>query len=466
MEVCGELEDAHLLRAQFDHISADYQEKLAAATSHADQSAQSISDCTTAEATIKALRADLSAATSALANLRDEKESFLQRVAQRDRTIASDAEELILYRQNSAELPSLRQRLASAEVERDSAQLRLLQEERQRKEREEISDKSVTVLNEQILNLTTQLTKVRCDANTASAASENAVKNALEQASAAEQKVAPFRDDTARMQLFIDKLQSELNSKRAAAEELTKSFESEITDLNKIVELHEQRSQVAEQRAREFEEALTQEKELIERQGKKPQHSPGSLTPHFQVLLKNMEDALESRWHMLEKQKYEMERARESEMRMIARQEKLERGAKAARSEAEQSRKDVLRQTRMLESQGEEITKLKRQLDLSRIASPDQYLSTPTGPDRPDVRMSGSHNSGPSPGFWGSAQPQRPSNTAMDIGPETVIPTHYMPSPSGPPPADFSTSLREMSDIRKRHERLLDSLRDNRISFS
>lgn len=461
-----EIRTARMTRYTADAVAEYYQRKLVVAM---DASRELGTDSSRTLQTrlhddAVALRTEVDATRAENKALRDEKQALVERIAQRDRSLADDAIELARLRAVAAEVPGLHARVAAAQTERNAAAARANDEASRRATRAEADAAALRALNEDVVRLTSQLTKARCDNDAAAAAANDAARASEVSARESRETITALRADSVRMQQFIEKLQSDLATTRGAADQLDASFRAEVEQLNKMCEIHEQRATEAEQRARDYEEALTQEKELAQRRAASKPTKTG-LAPHVDVLLKDMEQALEARWHLLEQQKSEMERAREAEMRLIANKEKLEREMKDARFDAEQSRKEALRLRSQVEAQGEEITRLRRQLDAPREQSArpsvDRFMQTP---------VAGSASAGlqtsSSPQPWPAVlTSRRVSASPMDIGPESVIPTHYIASPQATLPEDFTRTMREVSEIRRRHERLLESLRDNRVSF-
>lgn len=243
---------------------------------------------------------------------------------------------------------------------------------------------------------------------------------------------------------------------------------------------------------------------------------PNDLAPHVHTLLGDMEKALSARWELLERQKAEMDRARRTEMHALADRERLERDLGNMRAKADSARRDALRYSEQVDRQASEITRLENQVEEAHQAlrAHVEYAarlgvqSPITGNNGTPLRLSSGARGVGGIGGAGVAstgrvslpwllptqqqqlqtqqdkertrQSSSPTRMQMqmpvDIGPASVIPTDMFASPESMmmiqqqqqhsrPSADFSMSLREMSEIRKRHELVLESLRDNRVSM-
>lgn len=235
------------------------------------------------------------------------------------------------------------------------------------------------------------------------------------------------------------------------------------------------------------------------------------LAPHVHTLLGDMEKALSARWELLERQKAEVDRARRTEMHAMADRERLERELGNMRAKADGSRREALRYSEQVDRQASEITRLEMQVEEAQQAlrAHVEYAarlgvqSPITGNNSTPLRLSsgaGAASTGRLSLPWllptqqqqqqlqnqqdrertrqssSPTQMQMQMQMPVDIGPPSVIPTDMFSSPRpmmmaqqqqqhNRPSADFSMSLREMSEIRKRHELVLESLRDNRVSM-
>lgn len=454
------LEELHTSRAEriaVDHVAEYYQRKLAAAATIVGSSRNSATghDASSAQKEDgRKLKVELEEARDTVATLRNDNHQLIERLSQRDRTLAENAAELTVLRASAVDIPSLRARATAAESDRDASASRAEQEIRRLTLRSEADAENLKSLKEELLEVTAELGRLRYANNKTAAEAASAVQASETSAREARGTITGLRADTSRMQQFINKLQTELSTTRAAAGQLETSFRDEVAQLNKMCDLHEQRAKEAERRAQDCEEALAQERELVKRRSKKVSET-NSLAPHVEVLLKDMEQALDARWHLLEKQKEEMERAREAEMHLTGVNEKLEREVKDIRFELGQARKEATRLLSQVEAQSEEITRLKSTSDAPQelLRQSNQFFQTP----RPAIS--------PTSQQWPGVLPDpKLSASPTDIGPKSVIPMDYV-SPQRALVGEFSSTMREMSEIRRRHERLLESLRDNRVSF-
>lgn len=452
------LHSEHVERAILEDAVLPYQQRLVAALQELEDLKERPKEQSTINSVqVEKIRSDLSTMRAKVIELRETKRELETRLAQRDHTIAQDAAEVARLRAETKEVPELRAKLSDAVNMHDFAMNKLSEVERTYVARTTAAEEGVRSLNAKIVELTTQLTETRCESEAFQAACDTRVNDAKQRASQATSKSAKLQVDNSKMQAYISKLETELSDTRSSTQELNKSFEDEIANMNKMLELNEERAEKAEARARDLMEELRQERELsIKREKRRLEKR--SLIPHAETLLADMEEALQAKWAALEAQKVEMERARKSEMSVLASQEKLKKEKIDAQFLAEQHRKECVRLSRQVDQQADEIERLKRLLDQPRgfSQSPADASMIP----RPSAGLGA-----PSPVMWKNSAVRRTSDEMMDIGPESTIPTHYFPSPSNQMSEDFQKSFRQLSAIREDHQHLLESLRDNRISF-
>lgn len=310
----------------------------------------------------------------------------------------------------------------------------------------------------------------------------------------------------------VDHLKSmcELHDSRA------KEAEQRASDCEEVLK---QERELSDMKRKKREEEIRQSKDLVGTANGRNDNKEG-LAPHVKTLLSDMEHALETRWGLMERQKEEVDRARREEMKAVAKCEKLQRDLKDIRSRADSARRDALRYVKQIETQAETIARMERDaleasrtngqlsnqvsslgggagMGVGRLSAPVGHgpaLVTPLrnsgglvgetpvgfGASAFGLRMRPSwpppHPSGivPTSTMTGTAQqlqqevPPASSPMMMDIGPHSVIPTNYFASPSQMQnmPAELASTLREMSEVRRRQERLLESLRDNRLRLS
>lgn len=470
-----EARSARQLRESNERINLYYQTKLSEFMNSGSGAAKQTREKSHEEevrklgAEIDKLREQDERKKATIEALGEENTSLRERVSERDATIASDGLELAKLRGEALSAQQLR----GVEKERDSLRESVRRETERRESLNEVHKAATRALHSQVATLTGELSSARAESSALRAAQQVSARDVEKRAREMEEREVEFVGERRRMEQVVERMSKELEDTKAAAKQLDESFKTEVEHLEKMCELHEGRVKEAEARAADCEEALKQERDLSDRRVKKLEgllsvhksYGQTDLAPHVHTLLKDMEKALEARWALLENQKAEVERARQIEVHAVAERERLERELKDIRAKADIARRDALRYSEQVDDQAQQITTLQKQLAESQQAMQQQMeqlkssLHTPTPSRNCDGRRRSSLG-------W-SAQKQ--PNTPLDIGPQSIIPFDYFASPSSniphQPTGEFSMSLREMSEIRKRHERVLESLRDNRVSL-
>lgn len=455
----NQFQSSHLREKVLEESILLYQQKLVVALQEVDSlkrlsNAQPVVD----SEQINKLRSEIKLSTLKEKELRQANRELETRMAQRDHTIATDAAELARLRFLVKEVPALRVDLSNANSTRIALENKLVVTERTYSARITASEEAVRTLNAEVVNLNTLLTKTRCEAEASVVISENAMRDANDRAAQATQKLSQFQNDKVKMQRKIDDLEAELQDLKISTRQLNDTFEKEISSTQTKVEINEKRASVAEKCVREVQEELAQTREILTKyEERRAVGNP--LSAHADALLMEVEKALESKWQALKVQKEEMERARKSEMDVLAAQEKLKREKNDALSDAELHRKEVIRLQRQVKQQAIEIESLARQVEQEREPSAHPLDAAPG--------MGVDMGMETSPVAWRTSLGNRASNDPMDIGPASMIPTHYAASPAASSiPANYQTSFRRLSSIRREHQQLLESLRNDRLSFN
>lgn len=452
------LHSEHIERAMLEEAVLPYQQKLVAALQElGDLRKQLEAQPNSNSEEVNKLRSELSFLTSKMNELSETKIELEMRLVKRDHLIAKEAAELARLRTETKVIPDLRAELLDVLERREFAENKLAEVETTYAARTRAAEEGVRSLNAKVVELTTQLTKKQCEFDALDASLYVKINDTKNRACQAESEAERLRKENLELQETSKKLENDLEDARASSEELNKSFEGEIAEMNKILELTKQRAGKAEAHARDLVEELKQERELSMKREKRRMEKK-SLIPHAETLLSDVENALQAKWAALEAQKNEMERARKSEMSVLAAQEKLRKEKIDAQFLAEQQRKECVRLNRQVDQQANEIERLKRLLEHSHDFPP-----SPTNANMMPRRSTGL--GAPSPVAWRNSTERQTPDEMMDIGPESAIPTHYFPSPSDRLPDDFQSSVRQLSAIREDHKNLLESLRHDRISF-
>lgn len=387
------------------------------------------------------LQADLHATQAKLKSIEEEHRMLEDKVANRDRSMASDAEELNRLRQENNQIHSLQMRLNALLAEKQALEMRLYRETNESKARLSLGEGATRFLEDQVSRLSSEVTKARFEADTAAADHSSAMRIWNERNEKLANDLAEAKSHANRMEDHIAKIEGENSSLTSAGEKERQYYDEEKAKLLKLVEIQKDLTMEADQRVRDFEEVVNALKEELSEQEKKVSAPQGKLASHAEVLLKNLQDALDARLHLLHQQKEEMERARASEMSMMARQEALSRESEDARWETEQVRKEMERMRNQMKEQTRYNSRLEKQLEISRDAAMAQ-------------------DSG-----FGQVPTLRRDSGAVDadIGPRTVIPTHQ---PLGRPSSDdVASTMDELTQIRLRHQKILLAMREQRSSM-
>lgn len=471
-----DLNSAYTARRSDDATALLYQRQLSSALQRVRDADKHILN----SEPVQALRDEWSSLRTRALQQDEARVALEEKLAARDRSLAAHTADLATFRDRASQLPMAEARVRELEMESRRKELSLRAEMQRSETRATAAEENVRVLNEEIVRLSAALTRARCDGETVAASNSAEVRAANETAAKARDECVALKAKLSRTELTVTGLKSEGEKVRAAADEIKRAYDEEIVRLKEMVDLHANKAKQAEQRAKDFEELVASYKEEAEERARTPLPK-GKINQHTEVLLKTLEDAVRSRSTVMQQQRTEMERAREAELAMLSKQTRLEREARDARFDAEQARKELVRLRRQVEAQAGEMTRLRRQTEALEVDHPvatpgvfaDDRASLPpgmgVGMGRPSSfgTMSGrpTHSVIGRPSF--PSFDLRPSSQGpMDIGPQSIIPTDYLQTPvSGGIPDDIASTMREMSEIRKRHEAVLQKLQENRISF-
>lgn len=319
---------------------------------------------------------------------------------------------------------------------------------------------------------------------------------------AAELKTNEEANKARKLKDIVATLEKDVASMKSAAVDVETTYNSEIEHLKKLVHIHDEKAKHAERRATDCEEALEQERVLGKKErdlqlsrarvaggSSKQEGDDGmAMDPHVKALLENTEKALAARWSVMQKQGEQLDKARAEDRRMKALLERANRQVKELRASGEAARRDAIRYSEQVDKQAERIEQLKKKHDdlvsQQLHADPQQMQNAPPRMSLP-ARNPADHpliTPRKSSGFV------HPASTDTPVG---FVPMHPAGRPSWPPrlsaaqeqgqdgmdvelfaspgtvdvDSQFASTLREMSEVRRRHERLLESLRDNRVSL-
>lgn len=376
-------------------------------------------------------------------NLKDERKQKTELASvleKRTRAMNTDAKELQTLRSENTSLQDAKRKIIALEADLHATEMRTDREVKESQHRVTIETEKTGILQAEVGRLSAELTKVRCDNEIINKENVTALKNVTELSKTYSKELAQTKVQNKQMEEYIKKIEDELAALKQESGQDKKSFEEERSRLTKLNQLQKDLTKEAEQRASDFQEILKSVQEEIQsKETEQKQQSPG-LGRHAEVLLENMQKTLDSRINLLHGQKKEMERAQASEMKLMAKQENLIRLSQNAQWEAEEARKEVTRLETMLNEQNRVVTDLEGRL--SSAASPNP-LSIRA------VRESLGQNSMVDP----------------EIGPRSVIPIDYPKSRfSSEWTAEASGAIDELEEIRKRHQRLLENIRNRRAS--
>lgn len=375
-------------------------------------------------------------------SIRKENIALVAKIESRDQTIASDAKQLLELRMGQKEAYNLKVKLMELQEEHRKFQVETHSKTALKHVRADLGQTNIRVLTEENHRLLEELSRARCEADAHSTRQSTALQEVRQHNETQGKELSNARHHILKMEEHIRKLERQCTDAKALIDTNEASFEAEKSRMMEIVKIQKEITAESQTRLLDYEELVTTLKEELEAKVDAPPKS--KMASHAEVLLKNLQDALDTRMHLLHQQKNEMERARASEMKMKTKQEGLLRDVEDAKWETERVKKEMNRMKNEYNNQTRKIAQLENSLQLANNSHPVEH---------PVTSMDGK----------GSVEGRRSSFRDSDIGPMSVIPTHM---PKGDSMEEVTAAdFQELSAIRLRHQRLLTSLRDRRTSF-
>lgn len=388
------------------------------------------------------LEAELETSKTLVASLSQEKRLLEEKIQNRDRTMAVDAKQMDQLRQENGRLYALELQLKAKEAELKAAQTQSQRHKMESQLKLTIGEESTRFLNSEILRLSEELTKARFAVDTASASHAASARSSNERNKELSNSLAQAKSQILKMEDYIGSLEGETIAEKSRAERDRKDYEEETARLTEILDLQKDLTKEAEHRVRDYEEIVRSLKEEVEARGKESERK-GKLGVHAEVLLKNLQDALDAKMRLLHQQKQEMERARASEMALLAKEEALNREAEDARWETEQAKKEMGRMAAQLKDQARKIALLEKQVE---IGSAERQKDTMLG-------LTENYRS-----------PRRYSQfSGSDFAPQAT-----MQGASSTPNTlqDVDAAVEELASIRRRHHQLMRTMGERRAAYS
>eukprot|EP00178_Gracilaria_changii_P015531 TRINITY_DN434_c0_g2_i1.p3 TRINITY_DN434_c0_g2~~TRINITY_DN434_c0_g2_i1.p3 ORF type:complete len:513 (+),score=122.79 TRINITY_DN434_c0_g2_i1:7615-9153(+) len=412
------------------------------------------------------LSSDLDVSRSKVRQLTEQNLSLSKQLKHRDETIASDAAELAKLRQQDLQLRDLQMQLKLVQSEKEALQIRTNTADNENTLRVTLGEQNVRFLQKEVKRLNEELATTRCEADAAAASSSSALRTANELQSNLSKQLIEATSTNSRMEQYIADLEKQLASVRTESEQQRSSTEQETVRLKEIADIQKQLTNQAEQRVKDYEAII----ETLQQELQEKEHQPAtirSVQSHTEVLLKNMEQTLDTKQAELRQLYLEQQKLKAVHANMIQNEQTLRREADEAREEAKQAQKEVLRLKAIMKEESKRRERNESSQSALRGSHETRRLSFGTasaaGRDSGSGRFSGF---GPSPALGRESMLGRQSGFGRasdfedpDIGPRSTIPLH-------PPPhqetaiADVDAQLQELFDIRMRHQKILTALHE------
>lgn len=456
---------ARVQKSRFDAILTLYQGQISAFTKHHHQLLQN-NPPNGEDARIQLKLADarkqvqqeydtrISNLQSSISTLRDtvnklegDKLASDQALSRAREGTSQDATLILQLREEVRQLRGNKEQLVTESMQKHARNMQLLRESQDAGSKVSQYEESNEFLRSELKRLTTELVRARTQMDTLTASHDAAL-------SAANQANVDLSNKLATTNARARKLTTDMASIERRVIDLQTDSEQEKADLNaqidslkKLVEMHREATKDAELHLNGYKElvrTLAQEKKEAEKRISE-QRGALSVDKHAEVLLKDLNNALESKLKILENERHELMRARAAEARMATKQQALIREAETAKREAEEARRQVLVLEAQLATQKDSYAELRRNSMLTAQAS--GFKSPSVLPRTEDAGVSVPIHQ-PSFGY-GEAMPTEtptPFRNAGRIG-------------------NAEQALAGVMEIRRRHEAILDGLREKRREY-
>eukprot|EP00177_Eucheuma_denticulatum_P005848 GFKZ01010667.1.p2 GENE.GFKZ01010667.1~~GFKZ01010667.1.p2 ORF type:complete len:490 (+),score=79.25 GFKZ01010667.1:299-1768(+) len=372
-----------------------------------------------------------------------EGQNSLSQALSRSREDASkDASLILQLREELQQLHAERDRLATESVEKESRNMELSRHANEASSKIQQHEELIAFLKNESRNLSSELAKARTRMENLSVSHDSAISTANQtnldlsnKLAAANTRVNELSSEVGDLERNAIGLRSDFDRERA-------DLQAQIENLKKLVEMHKEETKDAEIRLAGYTEVLgtlADERKAAEK--RVPQNEGPSLDKHAEVLFKNLNTALDAKLDILESERHELVRARASEASMATRQQTLIREAETARREAQEAHRQVALLEAELQAQKNSYEDLRRN---SAVAAQSGFRSPSVLPTTAN--------------FGGSVPVTNPSfgyGAAMQID----TPTPFRNTGRA---LDSEQALANVMEIRRRHEAILDGIRERR----
>lgn len=383
--------------------------------------------------TINRLEADRLASDQALSRVRD--------------SASQDASLILQLREEVQQLREGKEQLVSESVQKHARNMQLIRQSNDADSKAMQYEESNHFLKSELKRLTTELVQTRTQMDTLTASHDAALSTANQanvdlsnKLAIANTRAQKLTTDMAKIESRVVDLQTDFDQEKA-------DLQAQINNLKKLVDMHREATKDAELHLNGYKElvqTLAQEKKEAERRMSE-QRGAMSTDKHAEVLLKDLNNVLDSKLKTLENERHELMRARAAEARMATKQQALIREAETAKREAEEARRQVLVLEAQLAAQKDSYAELRRNSVLATQAS--GFRSPSVLPRTENAGVSLPINQ-PSFGYGAAISTETPT-PFRNIGRV----------------GNAEQALAGMMEIRRRHEAILDGLREKRKEY-
>lgn len=394
---------------------------------------------------------DLDISRGKIKSLSEEAISLSRQVKNRDDTLAQNAVEMAKLRQERVKYGEMQLRMAAVEAEKEALRMQFQRTKQEREMHTSLSQDSSRFLQNEVIRLSEELTKTRCEADAAAASSATALQSANVMQKKLGEQLANAKTSSIHMDDYVVQLEQQLSTVKSDFEQQKQTSGEEIARLTQIAGIQKEMTSQAEQRMKDFEAIVETLRQDLREKEEHP-NAIRSIQSHSEVLLKTMEQALTAKQDELRQISVEQRRLKSAHAKMVQNEEGFKRTTEESKQEAKQAQREIVR----LKS----IIKERSKRGESAVNEQDDFTSFADGARRSSGtegvrgRESGF---GRSSAFGLENSVGRGSDFAdPEIGPRSTIPLHHPQSSNIP--MDVEHRLEELMDIRMRHKRILMSL--------
>lgn len=395
---------------------------------------------------IQVLEDELSTVRAELRKVETESNGREQELLLNRQNAAADANIIMQLREEVHQLRETKDRVTTESVEKHARNMQLLRESHESESKVTKYEESNLFLRSEVMRLSQELAETRTIADSSRAAHDAAI-------SAANKANVDLSSDLAKANIRGQQLATQLADVERHVIDLQADFDreksdqrAEIDSLMKQVEMHREATKDAKIQlagCTELLGTLAKERKEADRH---PSNTCTVVDKHAEVLFKNLNMALDAKLQVLEKERHELSRARATEARMATRQQALVREADTARRELDETRQQMITLEAEVTMQKDKVGELERKLLYATSTGPLQPTSM--HPFGDSVRRSFG------PNFAASGSDRRRSN-------ETLSPFRHSEGLGS-----AERALAGMVEIRRRHEALLQGLKDTREEYA